>query len=195
MAFTFTPEQRDAIFQALGRSDSAAWHLTEDVEVALGAYGSSADGASGTSLGDELKSLLASVATLRAALYPLPDQLHQSGLVGILDGERLAAVGRDAERIGEALDRFSLELTDLRALVTASFQGSRSPAERFLHALGQAYRNRMNIRPTAAAEGQFMRFYKAVTDMVRRRHSDLDELCGTLDEGRLNQILDSAHSS
>ncbi len=191
MAFTFTPEQRDTVFQALGRNDSAAWHLTEDVEAALSAYGSGAAGAVGASLADELKSLLASVATLRAALYPLPDKLHQSGLVGDLDGERLAAVGRDAERIGEALDRFSLELTDLRALIAVAYQGRSSPAERFLHALGQAYRNRMNIRPTAAVEGQYMRFHKAVTDLVRRRHSDLDELCNTLDEDRLKQILES----
>jgi len=188
MAFTFSPEQRDAVFQALGRRDSAAWHLTEDVEAALSAYGS---GAAGASLADDLKSLLVTVSTLRAALYPLPDQLHESGLVGDLDGERLAAVGRDAERIGEALDRFSLELTDLRALIAVAYQGSSSPAERFLHALGQAYRNRMNIRPTAAADGQFMRFHKVVTDLVRRRHSDLDELCSTLDEDRLDQILGS----
>ncbi len=39
MGFSFSAEQRDRLLALLGRSDSGAWHLTEDVELALDAHG------------------------------------------------------------------------------------------------------------------------------------------------------------
>ena len=194
MAFTFTTEQRDILLRALGKDDSAAWHLTEDVEATIDAYGLGTREASGAVLSDELQQVAAMTSALRSALYPLPENLHRSGLVGDVDGDLLASLGRHAERIGESLDQFTLEIAELRSRIALAHSGLVAPAERFIHALGQAYRNRMNIRPTAVATGQFRLFLDAVIELIRRRHNDLDELAGVLSDDRLTQILASGHS-
>lgn len=194
MAFTFTTEQRDIVLRALGKDDSAAWHLTEDIEAAIDAYGRGSREASGADLRDELQQVSALATALRSALYPLPENLHRSGLVGDLDGDLLASLGRHAERLGESLDQFTLEIADLRSRIALAHSGLVAPAERFVHALGQAYRNRLNIRPTSAPTGQFRLFLEAVIELVRRRHSDLDELAGFLSDERLSSILETGHS-
>ena len=94
---------------------------------------------------------------------------------------------------GEALERLGVRLAALMVPQVAVAHGPHAMAERFVTALGQAYRNRLNIKPTSDGKGAFRRFLDAVIEMVRKRHSDLDEFAGLLSEARLAEILARDH--
>lgn len=194
MTFAFTTEQREVLFHALSREDSAAWRLSEDVEAAIAAYGQGAGLAVGADLREQMAQVSHLTVSLRSALYPLPDVLRRSGVAAGIEGDLLTNLSRHAERIGDTLDQFMLELSEVRARIPDTGSTAGTAAEHFIHALGQVYRNRMNIRPVATAEGHFRQFLDAVVGLVGRRYSDLQELCQVLGESRLAQILESGHS-
>lgn len=192
MGFAFTPEQRERLFAALGRSDSGAWHLTEDVELALAAYGSvelSADGASNLAAGTSgFQHTLAQVLRLRSELHALPEQARQLAALDAISGDNASDLIRLAHASGEALERLGAKLAAL-AHAASPRAHPLAASERFVHAVGQAFRNRLNIKPTTDAHGLFRRFLNVLFELVRRRHADLDELSGVLGDARLEQIL------
>jgi len=191
MSFSFSPEQRQQLFAALGRDDSGAWHLTEDVELALDAYGEP---------GQVAGAVLAPVVTfahtleqikrLRSELYGLPEQIRQWAVMGAIGNDDAAEVGRLAQAGGEALDQLSARLARIDVSESAPAMPRHTVAELFLHALGQSFRNRLNIKPTSDPKGLFRRFLDALMVLVRRRHADLDDLAQVLTPERLELILD-----
>lgn len=192
MAFAFDPEQRESLLLALGRSDSAAWHLVEDVELALSAYTEAGPAAEGKlDLAGEFEQMLTQAAHLRAKLYGLPDRLRQLAVLGAIASDSAAEVAGLAQASGEALDRLSVKLaeTDVPAAVASAQQ--LSVPERLVHAVGQAFRNRLNIKPTVDAHGLFRRFLGTLIDLVARRHADLADLSRAMDDSRLARILES----
>lgn len=194
MGFAFSPEQRGRLFDALGRSDSGAWHLTEDVELALEAYGNAVlatdaedavDPASGAS---EFEQMLAQVTRLRVDLHALPERARQLAALEVISSDSAADLARLGNAAGDALERLGARL----AAVSVPTRVQAHPcamAERFVHAVGQAFRNRLNIKPSIDAHGLFRRFLDVLIDLVRRRHADLDELSGVMTDERLKQIL------
>lgn len=190
MAFAFTAEQRERLFDALGRRDSGAWHLTEDVELAIEGYGDAelSSLASPEARTIDLGQLLAQVSALRPALYDLPQQARRMAAMNALAGEDADDIARLAQASGEALDQLSAGL----ARVTIAAEPAPSPvanAEHFVRAVGQAFRNRMNLKPTSDARSLFRRFLDTLMMLVQRRHADLDELSRVLTEDRLARIL------
>lgn len=187
MAFAFSPEQRERLFAALGRSDSGAWHLTEDVELALDAYAQADQAAEDQVLPTvEFDRLLAQASELRAQLYALPDRARQLAVIDVIGSDDAADVARLAQAAGEALEQLSVKLVAM-----AGPAGSALPvAERFVHGVGKAFRNRLNTKPTVDAHGLFRRFLSALIEIVRRRHTDLDDLSRALDDARLARILE-----
>ena len=80
MAFAFTQEQRDGLFVALGRDDSGAWHLVEDVELALDAFAQAAQAAEGTvDPAIELAQIRGQAGHLRMQLYGETGRREASG--------------------------------------------------------------------------------------------------------------------
>lgn len=191
MAFAFNDSQRQQLFDALGRSDSGAWHLTEDVELALSAYGeggqpsqaasSAAEGALSATLGQLLK--------VRQELYGLPERAHELAALGRFGGDDAADLVRLSHSAGDALDRLGAKLSSLARREGVAASGPYATAERFVHAVGDAYRNRLNIKPTADAHGAFRHFLNVLFQLVQRRHADLDDLARVLDSQRLTRIL------
>ncbi len=192
MAFAFSPEQRERLFDALGRSDSGAWHLTEDVELALDAYAASAlaPDASVDAVASvaELIRMREQVSRLRAQLYALPEHAHKLAAFEDLSSDVVADLIRLGNAAGDTLERLGSRLAAV-APAQAPQAGPCALAERFVHAVGQAFRNRLNIKPTVDAHGLFRRFLDALVDMVRRRHTDLDELSRAMTDERLKGIL------
>lgn len=192
MSFAFSDEQRQRLLDALGRSDSGAFHLTEDVEAALSAYGqadieaqaSSSDRAEGG-----LASVLQSVQKLRKELYGLPEHAQQLAALARIGGEDAADLTRMAHAAGDDLERLGARLATLSRREGVVRDGPCAMAERFVHAVGQAYRNRLNIKPSADANGAFRHFLDALFSLVRKRHADLDELARVLDARRLARVL------
>ena len=191
MAFSFSPEQRQQLFAALGRDDSGAWHLTEDVELALDAYGEP-----GQAAGSGLEPLvrfahtLEQIKQLRSELYGMPERARQWVVMGAMGNDDAADVARLAQVGGEALDQLSARLAGIEAPESAPAMARYTVAELFVHALGQSFRNRLNIKPTSDPKGLFRRFLDALMGLVRRRHADLDELAQLLTAERLERILD-----
>lgn len=187
MAFAFTAEQRERLFDALGRRDSGAWHLTEDVELALEGYGGAELRGSDT---DSMAfgQMLAKVFGLRQDLYALPERARRLTALDTLGRDDAADLLRLAHVSGEALDRLGAKLAEVAA-VTAAVPGPDASAERLVHAIGQAYRNRLNIKATSDARGLFRRFLDALMDLIQRRHADLDELWRGMTEERLARII------
>jgi PAS domain-containing protein len=192
MAFVFSPEQRERLFDALGRSDSGAWHLTEDVELALEAYAGSALAPDASvdiqASAAEFRQIREHVARLRAELYALPEHARKLAAFEVLSGDSTADLIRLGNVAGDALERLGSRLA---AIVPAQAPpaGPCALAERFVHAVGQAFRNRLNIKPTVDAHGSFRRFLDTLVDIVRRRHADLDELSRVMTDERLKGIL------
>lgn len=192
MAFAFTPEQRERLFDALGHSDSGPWHLVEDVEKALEAYGNAElalDAGATAALGvDEFQQTLTQIAQLRAGLYALPERARRLAALGEVPDDVLADLDGLANASGEALERLAVRLAAL-SVSAPSPVGPYAMAERFVHSVGKAFRNRLNTKPTTDAKGLFRRFLDVLIDLVRRRHADLDDLSKVLTEERLKQIL------
>jgi hypothetical protein len=192
MAFVFSPEQRERLFDALGCSDSGAWHLTEDVELALAAYAGSAL-APGASVDLEASAagfsqIREHVARLRADLYALPEHARKLAAFEVLSGDSTADLVRLGNIAGDALERLGSRLAAIGPPMVPR-PGPNALAERFVHAVGQAFRNRLNIKPTVDANGLFRRFLGTLMDLVRRRHADLDELSRVMTDERLKGIL------
>lgn len=191
MAFSFSPEQRQQMFAALSRDDSGAWHLTEDVELALDAYGKPGQPAGGV-----LEPVVTFVHTLeqikslRSELYGLPERTRQLAVMGAIGNDDAADVARLAQAGGEALDQLSARLARIGAPESAPAMTRYTVAELFIHALGQSFRNRLNIKPTSDPKGLFRRFLDALMVLVRRRHADLDDLAQVLTPEHLERILD-----
>lgn len=191
MAFSFSPEQRERLFAALGRDDSGAWHLTEDVEIALDTLAQSAQ-----TVQDGVSPSVASARTveqikaLRSALYALPGQARQWAVNGAIGDDDAADVARLAQTGGEALDQLSVRLSRICELESRPGMTRHTAAELFVHALGQSFRNRLNIKPTSDSRGLFRRFLAALLVLVGRRHADLDELGQVLTNERLQEILE-----
>lgn len=192
MAFAFTQDQRDGLFVALGRDDSGAWHLVEDVELALDAFAQAAQAAEGTiDPAVEFAQIRGEAGHLRMQLYGLPERVRQLAVLGAIGSDYAADVARLAQVGGEALEQLSLKLAEVGTPVADTRERVHTPAERFVHAVGQAFRNRLNIKPTIDAHGLFRRFLSALIDNVGRRHTDLDDLSRSMDDVRLAHILGS----
>lgn len=191
MAFSFNPEQRQQLFAALGRDDSGAWHLTEDVELALDAYGEP-----GQAAGSDLEPVATFVHTLelikelRSELYGLPERTRKWAAIGAICPEDATDVARLAQAGGEVLDQLSARLARIQAPESAPAMARYTVAELFVHALGQSFRNRLNIKPTSDPKGLFRRFLDALMVLVRSRHSDLDGMAQVLTSERLERILE-----
>jgi hypothetical protein len=192
MAFAFSPEQRERLFDSLGRSDSGAWHLTEDVELALEVYAGSAQaaGASADEVASttEFSQIREQVARLRAQLYALPEHARKLAAFQDLSSDTVADLVHLGNAAGDALERLGSRLAAIEP-PAAAHAGPYVLAERFVHAVGQAFRNRLNIKPTVDAHGLFRRFLDTLIDLVRRRHADLDELSRVMTDERLKAIL------
>ncbi len=194
MGFSFSAEQRDRLLASLGRSDSGAWHLTEDVELALDAHGRAeltADPAGRS--GSLLARTRELTADLRQELYALPERARQLAALGEIDESDAEDLVRLAHAGGEALERLGVRVAQLMVPQVAPAHGPHAMAERFVGALGQAYRNRLNIKPTSDEKGAFRHFLDTVIELVGRRHSDIDELSHLLTEARLAEILARDH--
>jgi hypothetical protein len=191
MAFAFSPEQRERLFDSLGRSDSGAWHLTEDVELALEVYAGSAQAsdasADGVASTTEFGQIREQVGRLRAQLYALPEHARKLAAFQDLSSDTVADLVRLGNAAGDALERLGSRLAAIEP--PAAHAGPYVLAERFVHAVGQAFRNRLNIKPTVDAHGLFRRFLDTLIDLVRRRHADLDELSRVMTDERLKGIL------
>jgi hypothetical protein len=192
MAFAFSPEQRERLFDALGRSDSGAWHLIEDVELSLEAYAGSTLAPDASvdvvASAEALIGIREQVLRLRAQLYAVPEHARQLAAFEDLSSDVVADLIRLGNAAGDSLERLGSRLT---AVVPAQALrgGAYALAERFVHAVGQAFRNRLNIKPTVDAHGLFRRFLDTLVDMVQRRHTDLDELSRAMTDDRLKGIL------
>jgi hypothetical protein len=192
MAFAFSPEQRELLFDALGRNDSGAWHLTEDVELALNAYGGveralhDSPGSATPVAGFE--QMLARVSSLCEELYGLPERARQLSALGTLGADEAADLARLARDCGESLERLAIRLAAIDDSARPH-PGTHVEAEGFVHALGQAFRNRLNIKPSSDSQGMFRRFLDALINLVGRRHADLNELAQVLSEERLARII------
>ena len=197
MGFSFSAEQRDRLLASLGRSDSGAWHLTEDVELALDAYGRVDPGADAHDGAGAARGLLAHTraltASLRQELYALPARARQLAALGEIGEDDAEDLTRLSHASGEALERLGVRLAALMVPQVAVAHGPHAMAERFVTALGQAYRNRLNIKPTSDGRGAFRRFLDTVIELVRKRHADLDEFAPLLTEARLAEILARDH--
>jgi hypothetical protein len=195
MTFSFTDAHREQLLDALGRRDSAAWHLLEDVELALDAYAELerppmpvSPVATDT---PDLAHLLQSSAALRSALYGLPEHARRWARLGGVSSDRASEVADLADACGALLDQLSLALTEIQAELQGSDAGTESPATRLVHALGQAFRNRTNIKPSSDDHGLFRRFLTSIFELIEGRYADLDELSKVLDSARLDAILGS----
>lgn len=192
MAFAFNPEQREQLFTALGRSDSGASHLVEDVELALDAYGQAEKLAEERVVpAVEFERLLTQAGHLRAQLYALPERARQLAVIGGISIDDAADVSRLAQAAGEALEGLSVKLAEVAIPMASAPSGALNVAERFVHGVSKAFRNRLNIKPTVDARGLFRRFLSALINMVGRRHTDLDDLSHAMDDVRLAHILES----
>lgn len=190
MAFAFSDSQRQQLFDALGRSDSGAWHLTEDVELALSAYGggdAAAQASSTSALDAAMAHTLSQLRSFREALYALPERAQELAALGRFGSDDATDLTRLGHSAGDALDRLGARLAGLARREGVDAAGPCANAERFVHAVGQAYRNRLNVKPTA--DGPFRQFLVALFQLVRRRHAELDELARVLDTPRLARIL------
>ncbi len=198
MAFAFSPQQRERLFAALGRDDSGAWHLTEDVELALDVYGGVArawqDNGGDVARLTELEQILARVSDMCELIYALPERARQLAATGTLNADDAVDLGRLAKDSGEALERLGTRLAAIgsRAHPPAV---THDGAEAFVHALGQAFRNRLNIKPSSDSQGLFRRFLDALIELIGRRHAELDELSRVLTEERLARIIASEPQS
>lgn len=191
MAFAFSPEQRERLFAALGRSDSGAWHLVEDVELAIDAFGQAEQMAEDRTVpAVEFEQLLMQTGHLREQLYVLPERVRKLAVIGAISTEHADDVARLAEASGVALELLSAKLAEVAACPAAASPGVQAVAEQFVHGVGQAFRNRLNIKPTVDAHGLFRRFLRVLIDLVGRRHADLDDLSRAIDDVRLAHILD-----
>ena len=196
MGFSFSAEQRDRLLASLGRSDSGAWHLTEDVELAVDAYGRvelSADALGRSGVVALLSRTRELTASLRQELYALPERARELAALGEIDDSDAEDLTRLAHASGEVLERLGVRMAQLMVPQSAPAHGPHAMAERFVGALGQAYRNRLNIKPTSDGKGAFRRFLDGVIEMVRKRHADLDEFAQLLTEARLAEILARDH--
>ena len=88
------------------------------------------------------------------------------------------------------LDQLSARLARIQAPESAPAMARYTVAELFVHALGQSFRNRLNIKPTSDPKGLFRRFLDALMVLVRSRHSDLDGMAQVLTSERLERILE-----
>lgn len=192
MSFAFSDEQRKRLLDALGRSDSGAFHLTEDIEDALSGYGQAdlaAQSSSAAAAEIGLTDVLRSVQQLRKALYALPEQAQQLSALGRIGSEDGADLTRMAHAAGDDLERLGARLAGLSRREGVLGDGPCAMAERFVHAVGHAYRNRLNIKPSAEPQAAFRHFLAALFELVQKRHADLDELAHVLDTPRLARIL------
>lgn len=197
MGFSFSADQRDRLLAALGRSDSGAWHLTEDVELAVDAYGRIELHAEAPGKSAAAPALLAHTRTLTASLrqelYALPERARQLAALGEVGEDDADDLARLAHVCGDALERLGVRMAQLMVPQVAPAHGPHALAERFVGALGQAYRNRLNIKPTSDGNGAFRRFLDTVIELVGKRHADLDEFSQLLSEVRLAEILARDH--
>lgn len=192
MAFTFDPAQRERLLAALERNDNGAWHLTEDVERAIDAFAQSELGGPPSAAGESdggIGQAQTLIAALRAALYQLPEGVRRASALATVADAQIAEIAHLSNVSGAALERLAATLSEVVASLPPRENGPYALAERFIHALGQAFRNRLNIKPTAEDGGLFRGFLDVVIDLTRRRHADLDELSRALTEKRLGQIL------
>ncbi|GMU43877.1 MAG: hypothetical protein IT479_11140 [Xanthomonadales bacterium] len=190
MTFAFSDSQRQQLFDGLGRSDSGAWHLTGDVELALSAYGGGdavARANSAAVLDAAFAHTLGQLRCLREDLYALPERAQELAALGRFGGDQAIDLTRLAHSAGDALDRLGARLSSLARREGVAAAGPCADAERFVRAVAQAYRNRLNIKPTA--DGPFRQFLDVLFHLVQRRHADIDELARVLDTSRLARIL------
>lgn len=197
MGFSFSAEQRDRLLASLGRSDSGACHLAEDVELAVDAYGrvelNAEEQGNSTAAAGLLGRTRALTASLRPELYGLPERARQLAALGEIGDDDAEDLARMARVSGDALEHLGVKLAQLMAPHAGLARGPHAMAERFVGALGQAYRNRLNIKPTGEAGGAFRRFLDTVMELVRKRHADLDDFSRLLTDARLAEILARDH--
>jgi len=190
MSFSFNTQQQEKIQSTLARTDSGVWHLIEDVEMAINAYGHAATqgGARQNSTALQFDGLLAGVGRIRSDLYRVPEITQQLSVLGGVEADGAIELTRLSNIAGDALDELSAKLVEIRAQVCVS-HSQLELQERLVHALGQAFRNRLNIKPNGEPEGLFRRFLDTLLDMVKLQYPEIDTFAHSITESRLGQIL------
>lgn len=198
MAFEFDAAAQERLFEAIGRRDSGAWHLVEDIEAALGAYVEAAGRVRAQpELAERLESGLAEtllLATrLRTELYELPARATHLQAIGEIDHEHAARLTGSAEQAARAIEPLLLSLRDARDTSAARQPGPGDADAILLRSIAQAFRNRLNIKPTAAAEGLFMRVMKALLGVSRERAPRFAAYCAGISHEALDELLQGTH--
>lgn len=194
MKFVFNGGEQDALTAAIGRTDAAAVHLIEDIEAALSVYMDGAEAASDPAIVDRLEAALTETlllsTRLRSELYELPtriDQLLGLGTLTAANGEELARNGRD---VADGLDALVAQLRAGRDACKRRVQMGQCERH-LLRDLGQAWRNRLNVKPSSSVDSAFPKFLQVLVAIVGSRFPDWANFCDGLSGERLERLLQS----
>jgi hypothetical protein len=194
--FAFTPADTQAVFRLAGRDDAAAWRLAEDLEACLAAFLVVARGGGGQlppQVAADLDGIVRSAAALRSALYALPGDLGLLLDLHVLSAGAQRRIGRDLERVTEPLEDLVAVMAEVRRDADAQLGASGAALDRrLLAALATAYRNRLNLRPSAEAGGHFERFLRGVLGLAAGQATEFAALARRVGAAELAAACDGA---
>lgn len=194
--FAFTPADLQAVFRLSGRDDAAAWRLAEDVEACLAAFLVVARGGGGRlppKVAADLEGIARSAAALRSALYELPGDLGLLLDLHVLSVGAQRRIGRDLERVTEPLEDLVAVVAEVRRDADEQLGASGAALDRrLLAALATAYRNRLNLRPSAEAGGHFERFARGMLGLAAAQAPEFAALARRVGGAELAAACDGA---
>jgi hypothetical protein len=164
--FAFAGADLAALFGLAGRADGAAYRLAEDLEACLAAYLVVARGGGGglpPKVVADFDAIGRTAAALRSALYDLPADVSLLLDLHVLSEGAQRRIGRDLERVTEPLEDLVAVMAEVRREADEQLGVSGEALDRrLLAAVATAYRNRLNLRPSAEPGGHFDRFLRGV---------------------------------
>jgi hypothetical protein len=178
--FALSDDDLHALFALAGRSDTAAYGLADDLESSLGGYLVVARGGGAglpPAVDADLAGIAGQAAQLRSALYALPADVALLLDLHVLGEGAKRRIARDLEAVTAPLEDLVAVIAEVRAQAQATLGASGEALDRrVLAAIAAAYRNRLNLRPSADPDGHFGRFAKGVLRLAGGHAEELRAL-------------------
>lgn len=196
--FAFAGADLAALFGLAGRDDAAAFRLAEDLEACLAAFLVVARGGGGRlppTVAADLDGIAKSAADLRSALYGLPADVSLLLDLHVLSVGAQRRIGRDLERVTEPLEDLVAVMAEVRREADEQLGASGEALDRrLLAAIATAYRNRLNLRPSAEPGGHFERFLRGVLKVAAAQAPEFAALARRTGAAEVAAACDGAAS-
>lgn len=198
--YVIGPDMREAYFALIGRNDTSAYGFTEDVEACVNAWCLAMRSGGGDGLpkdvGKDLVDTVRVAAELRSLLYRLPQDIKLLIDLQLLSEGSYRRLNTDMGALVDPLEDLVAAISEVRQRAEREAHLDATQLQDKLYAaIGSAYRNRLNRKPTADEHGHFMQTLHGVLALVARSLPEAASLAVGLSAQRLAPLLDRGRAT